>query len=131
MTDLASGDVTHRYHVRSPERVIAIVTRAPFWTANDLIEVPEAWEIAWESGLALFRRELLVDADWEVEGAEHYGLSSDLAQLAIGIARRAAIRIPLVELSPSELQRLVPESSDHRDEALDLLLTDKLFTVTS
>ncbi|MEZ4298909.1 MAG: hypothetical protein R3B70_28425 [Polyangiaceae bacterium] len=29
MTDLASGDVTHRYHVRSPERVIAIVTRAP------------------------------------------------------------------------------------------------------
>ncbi|MEZ4306570.1 MAG: hypothetical protein R3F14_00770 [Polyangiaceae bacterium] len=73
---------------------------AVFWTVNDLIEVPEAWEIAWESGLALFRRELLVDADWEVEGAEHYGLSSDLAQLAIGIARRAAIRIPLVE--PSE-----------------------------
>ncbi|MEZ4298873.1 MAG: RHS repeat-associated core domain-containing protein [Polyangiaceae bacterium] len=29
VTDKASGEATHRYHVRSPERVIAIVTRVP------------------------------------------------------------------------------------------------------
>ena len=101
---------------------------AIFWTVGDAIKLPEAWEAAYRSGLDLFRRELLSDADWSKEGAEYYGMNVETIQLPIDIARRTKVRVPLVELAEAEVQLLIPEGSEYAGEARDLLFQDGLFS---
>jgi hypothetical protein len=102
---------------------------AVFWTAGAHVLGPEAWSEICLFGADLFRREFLPDSAWTTEGAVHYELAPDIARLAIAISNRATPRVPLVDLSEEELRRLIPNDSEYKSEALELLASDGLFGV--
>jgi hypothetical protein len=102
---------------------------AVLWTAGEFIQgpAPESWV---NVGAELFRRELLADSVWEEEARAYYDLAPDVARLAIAIAARAVVRVPIVALPESELRLLVPKGSKHEEQALDLLTSDGLFEMS-
>lgn len=98
-----------------------------FWTESELLAGPEDWQDRWWSGAELFEHELMDDDAWRDPGAAYYGLSADVVEVAITVARRADARRPLLRLTPSELEQLVPASSQHRKAAMDLLFAQGMF----
>lgn len=99
-----------------------------FWTAGLVIEAPKPWNLAYDTGMDLFRRELLSDGDWRVTSAEYYALSSETAWRLIDIAHRARVQAPMLELTESELRMLVPNDSEYATMALELLFEDGIFS---
>jgi hypothetical protein len=102
---------------------------AVFWTSEDVIELPEPWESAYQAGMDVFRRELLSDVDWREVSAEYYGMSLEVSRLIVGVARRSEVRVPLVDLAESELRPLIPDDSQYVEDARDMLLLEGLFGV--
>ncbi len=102
---------------------------AVFWSVGEFLDGPGNWEDILRSGAELFERELLPDSLWVTKGAFHSDLTPELARLAIAIAGRATIRVPLVQLSEDELRQLVPKGSNHEREAFELLVGDGLLVV--
>ena len=102
---------------------------ALFWTAGEFIQAlaPESWVNA---GVELFRRELLADSVWEEDARAYYDLAPDVARLAIAIAARAVVQVPIVALSESELRLLIPKGAEHEEQARDLLTSDGLFEMS-
>ena len=92
-----------------------------FWTEGELLAGPENWQDIWWSGAELFEHELMDDDAWREPGATYYGLNADVVEVAITLARRAEVRRPLLRLTPSELEQLVPASSQHRKAAMEVL----------
>lgn len=61
----------------------------------------------------------------------YFGLTDEGPFLATSIAGRAAIQMPLVEITESELRLLISKDSEYEGEALDLLVSDGLFALRS
>jgi hypothetical protein len=102
---------------------------AVFWSIGEFLDGPENWEDILQAGADLFEREFLPDSIWKIKGALHSDLTPDVARLAIAIAGRATVSVPLVHLTENELRLLVPKGSNHEREALDLLVYDGMFGI--
>jgi hypothetical protein len=101
------------------------------WTEGDLLAGPESWTDVWWSGAEVFEHELMEDDAWRGPGAEYYGVSAAVAQVAITLARRAEARAPLLRLTQFELRQLVPEHSKHAEAAMELLFGQGMFEITN
>jgi len=103
---------------------------AVFWSVGEFLDGPEDWQDILRSGAELFELELLPDSVWQVDGAYHNGLTPEVARLAIAIAGRATVRVPIVQLSEDELRLLVPKDSKYERTALDFLFSDGIIAMT-
>ncbi|HEY3256328.1 MAG TPA: hypothetical protein VGJ91_20355 [Polyangiaceae bacterium] len=100
-----------------------------FWSVGESILGPARWHDLCSHGAQVFERELLSDSAWEAEAVSHFELTPEVTRLAIAIAARATIQVPLVHLSNRELNTLIDPGCNYRDEAFDLLFSDGLFVV--